>query len=499
MVIKRLRKLRYVSQKHRYIESGYLWVMVLVFLFSCTIKKAQEDSLLQYIFLKNESRINPELKGVWRSIGNGYLLDASGDSIRLYSYTNSFCYKDKNDYLEGLLSTQAKFHFIHDTLHVFLTDYGKKSQHLQSPKTFLKIDALPKNCIPFSRMQSLDSERLFSLYLETLQENYAFADDRKLNWNNIRKEYGSRINANTPKKKLFEVIGEVATLTKDHHTKIIRQDGASRQYRVTPSARLVQNVFNKQDTIQNLNEYFNLFFENNYQNISDSLLQGRGDEVANGKIEWGSLNDDIGYIHVSSFAGFLNSGFTRKQQIDSLNVWMKHIITSLVDKEALIVDVSFNFGGYDAASLTIASYFADQPTLAYHSQVYTEGLFHTEGDIIIYPADSITFTKPVYVLMTDISRSAAEGFAMMMGALPKVTLVGTPTLGTLSGMLGKSIGDYYTTYSNQRLVSPEGEHYEVVGVPPDIELPIFFEDNIFQSHKMAVRKLVKIIEKEVEQ
>lgn len=347
-------------------------------------------------------------------------------------------------------------------------------------------------------MQSLDSERLFSLYLETLQENYAFADERKLNWNGIRKEYGSRINVNTPRKELFEVMGEVATLTQDQHTKVIREDGTSRQYRVTPSALKVQNVFNAQDTIQDLNEYFDLFFKSNYQNITDSLLQGNGDKFANGKIEWGSLNDDIGYIYVSSFAGFLSNQFTRRQQIDSLNGWMQRIITSFQNKKALILDVSFNFGGYDATSLTIASYFADQPALAYHSQVYTEGIFHAEGDMIVYPADSITFTKPVYVLMTDISRSAAEGFAMMMSALPNVKLVGTPTLGTLSGMLGKSKGDYYTTYSNQRIVSSEGDHYEVVGVPPDIELPVFSEDNIFQSHKTAVKKLAKIIEEEVE-
>ena len=476
-----------------------LWCIVLVFfLATCTAKKIDENPLLQYTFLKDESRINPEFRGIWRSIGNGYLLDASGDSIRLYSYTKGFCYKEKNDYLEGLLNTQTKFHISHDTLRIFLTDFGEKTQYLQSAKAFLKVDNLPETCIPFSRMQSLDSEQLLALYLETMQENYAFADERELNWNDIRKEHGSRINANTPREELFEVMGEIATLTHDQHTKVIREDGSSRHYRVTPSAVLVQNVFNEQDTVRDLNEYFSLFFKNNYQNISDSLLQGKGDKVANGKIEWGSLNDAIGYVHIHSFAGFLSSEFTRKQQIDSLNDWMPHIITSLQDKEALIVDVSFNFGGYDATALTVASYFTDAQAFSHTSQVYNSGEFCVEDNVIVYPSDSKSFTKPVYVLMTDISRSAAEGFAMMMSALPNVKLVGTPTLGTLSGMLGKSIGSYYTTYSNQRLVTPEGEHYEVVGVQPDIGLPIFFEDSIFQSHKIAVRKLAKIIEKELE-
>ncbi|MEM9391226.1 MAG: S41 family peptidase [Bacteroidota bacterium] len=475
------------------------WCIVVVFfLTTCTTQKIDENPLPQYTFLKDEARINPEFRGIWRSIGNGYLLDASGDSIRLYSYTKGFCYKEKNDYLEGLFNTQTRFYIDHDTLRVFLTDFGKRTQHLQSAKVFLKVNALPETCLSFSQMQALDSEQLFTLYLETLQENYAFADERKLDWNAIKNEYGSRININSPREELFEVMGEIATLTRDQHTKVIREDGTSRQYRVTPSAQLVRNAFDKQDSIQDLNEYFGLFFKNNYQNISDSLLQGKGNKMANGKIEWGSLNDDIGYIHLHSLAGFLSREFTRRQQIDSLNSWMKHIVTVLEHKKALIIDVSFNFGGYDATALTVASYFTDTQVFSHTSQVYNNGEFYDEDNVAVYPSDSKSFTKPVYVLMTDISRSAAESFAMMMSALPSVKLVGTPTLGTLSGMLGKSIGSYYTTYSNQRLVTPEGEHYEVTGVQPDIELPIFFEDNIFQSHKIAVRKLAKIIQKEVE-
>ncbi|MEM6525569.1 MAG: S41 family peptidase [Bacteroidota bacterium] len=475
------------------------WSIVITFLVvNCSSFEAKEYHELEYSFLKGEVKINPKLKGVWRSVGNGYLLDASVDSIRLYSFTNSFCYKEKNDYLEGLFNTQTRFYIDHDTLRVFLTDYGKRTQHLQSAKVFLKEDALPETCISFSQMQALDSEQLFTLYLETFQENYAFADERKLDWNTIKNEYGSRISPNSSKEELFEVMGEIATLARDQHTKVIREDGTLRQYRVTPSAQLVRNAFDKQDSIQDLNEYFGLFFKNNYQNISDSLLQGNGEKVAKGQIEWGSLNDDVGYIHLHSFAGFLSRNHTRKQQIDSLNKWMRHIISSLTNKKALIIDISFNFGGYDATALTVASYLTDVPTFSHTCQVYNNGEFYDEDSVSIHPNDSLTFTKPVYVLMTDISRSAAEGFAMMTGAIQNVKLVGTPTLGTLSGMLGKSVGSYYTTYSNQRLVSPDGKYYEVVGVQPDIELSVFSEHRIFDSHKRAVRKLVRIIEKELD-
>ncbi|GMN12094.1 hypothetical protein MTsPCn9_08730 [Croceitalea sp. MTPC9] len=173
---------------------------------------------------------------------------------------------------------------------------------------------------------------------------------------------------------------------------------------------------------------------------------------------------------------------------------MENIITAFKDKDAIIIDVSFNFGGYDATALTIASYFTDIPVLSHTSQVYNNSDFYNEDDVIIYPADSIRFTKPVYVLTTDISRSAAEGFAMMMDALPNVKLVGTNTLGTLSGMLGKSIGDFYTTYSNQRLINKDGDFFEVYGVKPDIELEVFIKEDVLNSHKNTVIDLIKMIE-----
>lgn len=292
-------------------------------------------------------------------------------------------------------------------------------------------------------------------------------------------------------------MGKIATLTKDQHTKVISKDGVSRQYRVTPSALNVQHAFENQNEVENLNEYFDLFFAINKQNISDTLLQGNGKKIANGNIEWGKINDNIGYINIFSFTGFLQRDFTRAQQIDSIKKHMDGIMSSLKDSKAIIIDISFNFGGFDASGLTIAGYFTDASVYAYKSQVYNQGDFYDEEEVFIHPSN-ISYTKPVYVLMTDISRSAAESFAMMMDALPNVKLVGTNTLGILSGMLGKSISDFYTTYSNQRLVNSDGEYYEAKGVSPDIEITVFPKSNVMYGHLAAIRNIIQIIEKKEE-
>jgi len=465
--------------------------------FTVICKAQGRSSKMEYAFIRENGKTNPSIKGYWRSIGNGYIINATTDSVLLYSYTTNFCYKEKNDYIEKLLNTQSRFSRHGDTITIFPTDYGDKTYQLQIKNDYVKINNLPKNCISFSEMQHLNPTQLFSLFIETLKENYAFSNERNLNWATIQKDYGKKISGSTTEQELFQIMGDVVTLTKDHHTKVIAENGTTLQYRGTPTAEIVKEAFNNQSAVKDLNNFYNHFFGTNYKNISDSLLQGNGEKIANGQLEWGSLNNKIGYISIYSFTNFSKSGLSRKQEIDSLNYYFEHIITSLKDKESIIVDVSFNFGGYDAAFLTIAGFFTNKSQPAYTSQVYNNGKFYDESKIYIYPSRSITYTKPIYLLMTDISRSAAEDFAMAMKALPNVKLVGTNTLGILSSMLGKSIGRFYSTSSNQRLLSPNGKYYEVSGVEPDIKINVFSKENVFGGHKDAVRTLMEIIEKNI--
>jgi carboxyl-terminal processing protease len=465
----------------------YIFLIILICLY--TYSHAQQEG-------KPFAEAKTSVTGVWKSIVDGYLLKADDKMISLYSYTSKYCYTEKNDYLIDLINNASMLYLnsTKDTLSLYLQDFGERTKELQAEKKFYKLNELPKNCVSLTETQLNDSEYLFELFWSTLKENYAFAKERNLDWDKIYNDYKPKISSKTTKKELFNLLGEIVIVTKDQHTKIIAADGSTRQYSNVPTALLLGEIFKQQDSVKDFNTYINQFFKTNYDNISNDLLKGKGKKVANGKIEWGDVSGDIGYIHLHSLTGFTESRLPRIQHLDTLNFYMSEIMKSFQTKKAVIIDVSFNFGGYDAAGLTVSSYFTDKPTKAYTKYIFHNGNFYKGTEFFVNPSMKYHFTKPVYVLATDISRSAAESFVMQMKSLPNVKVVGTNTLGIISDMLGKSIGDFYLTLSNEKYLTPTGQTYEVKGVDVDIKVNVFPKDNIFNGHRDAVKQIIKIID-----
>lgn len=465
------------------------------------ISSPGHTQILLPTLLKTDSRtvINPILKGAWKSIGNSYLLEADSTGINLYSTTSQHCYREQNDYLSELLNNTARFSLNStlDTLSVFLQDFGEKTKQLQSENKYYRLRELPGYCASLTDQQKNDPEFLFELFWLTLSENYANSYERNLDWNQIYLDYRPKISKQSTKEDLFDVMSQIVILTKDQHTRITSQEGETRQYRGEPTSLLLKESFDQQNKINNFDNYISEFFYTNYQHITNDLLMGKGKKVANGKIEWGDLTPTIGYIHVHAMARFTLNELSRKQHIDTLDYYMEQIMKSFQDKKAILIDVSFNFGGYDAAGLTISSYFTNKSVPVYTSYKFQEGQYLKGSLFTIEPARKYIFTKPVYLLTTDITRSAGESFAIQMKSLPNVKLVGTNTLGILSTGLNKSVGDFWLSLSNEKYLTPAGKMYEVTGVDVDIELEIFTKENMFNGHRDAVRKIVEIIEMEV--
>src|SRR4051794_10257615 len=99
---------------------------------------------------------------------------------------------------------------------------------------------------------------------------------------------------------------------------------------------------------------------------------------------------------------------------------------------ALLVtlDLRFNAGGYDAASMAIASRFTDVERVAFTKKARAGAGFTPSREYRFAPAGARRFTRPVYLLTSSLTASAAEIFTMSMSALPHVTVVGERTDGS---------------------------------------------------------------------
>lgn len=168
---------------------------------------------------------------------------------------------------------------------------------------------------------------------------------------------------------------------------------------------------------------------------------------------------NIGYLELARFA-------RAREAADTLAAAM----TLLAHTDALIIDLRNNGGGDGAASILLASYLFDKRT-------QLNDFYYREGDRTeqrwtadVVPGLRYGGTKPVYILTSKATFSAAEDFTYALKNLKRATVVGETTGG------GANQGDDRRLLPNFSLFVPQGRvvspvtktNWEGVGVTPDV-------------------------------
>jgi C-terminal processing protease CtpA/Prc len=137
--------------------------------------------------------------------------------------------------------------------------------------------------------------------------------------------------------------------------------------------------------------------------------------------------------------------------------------------DALIIDLRRNGGGADTVAL-VASYLFD-------SQQPLSGIYHrptgktTQNFTLPYvPGAKFGGAKPVYVLTSKRTFSAAEALAYDLQALKRATIVGEPSGGGAHPFTYKRIHPHFVLWSVvEKSVNPiTGKNWQGVGVRPDV-------------------------------
>jgi hypothetical protein len=168
---------------------------------------------------------------------------------------------------------------------------------------------------------------------------------------------------------------------------------------------------------------------------------------------------NVGYLKLNGFGEAAACQETTEKAMASLN-----------DAKALIIDLRDNAGGFGETALLIAGYLFDRPAFLFDPRPNSPVPARTASPV----SGNKLADKPVYVLTSSGTQSAAEYFAYNLKMLKRVTIVGETTAGRQHSGGFHLLNDHFGM-GIQEVAPPDNPYpvkgWEVIGVEPDVKVP----------------------------
>jgi hypothetical protein len=148
----------------------------------------------------------------------------------------------------------------------------------------------------------------------------------------------------------------------------------------------------------------------------------------------------------------------------------RRAMASLNNADAIILDLRDNRGGVGETALQIADYLFDSPVYLYDPRPHSRVPSHTSSPI----AGNRLADKPVFVLTSARTQSAAEYFVYNLKMLKRVTIVGERTAGAQHSGAFHQIDDDFGMGIQETEPPPNPypvKGWEAIGVEPDVAVP----------------------------
>jgi C-terminal processing protease CtpA/Prc len=143
-----------------------------------------------------------------------------------------------------------------------------------------------------------------------------------------------------------------------------------------------------------------------------------------------------------------------------------------------------SFGGDDQLGLAIAARLTSKAYMAYAIQARSDpkepNRYTQLQPVVVRPSTRPVFNGPVVELIGPITMSAAETFTQaLMERTPRVMRIGENTQGVFCDVLDRHLPNGWSFgLPNAVYRTSEGRAFDVKGVPPDIAVPVFADDDI---------------------
>ena len=298
----------------------------------------------------------------------------------------------------------------------------------------------------------------FESLWQTVNDNYAFFDYKKIDWNKIHDRYAPAITDTMSQDSLFSVLSAMLYELNDGHVNLSRGTDRSRNWSW------------KDEYPDNFNP---LFTQRQYLKRDFQLTNALKNQI---------LDDSIGYIRYESFGQSVSD-----EDLD-------YVLKRMEDTKGLVIDVRDNGGGSMATIFKIMSRFVDKRVQIGNMQT-KNGQTHNDftKPIPLYVAPKkgkVQYFKPIVVLINRGCYSATTHFAAFMSLLPYVTLVGDRAGGGGGLPISRDLPNgWQYRFSATMQTLPDGTQIES-GFDPDIPVQRDPKKNWKEKMRLS-KKLLK--------
>jgi hypothetical protein len=287
-------------------------------------------------------------------------------------------------------------------------------------------------------------ENNFEIFWKDFDRYYAQFSLRRIDWDSVYTLYRPQVAPTTSHRQFFNIFSNIVYGINDMHVSVHTPMGDVYWKSMVPSSYPSMRLINACKYIQ-------------CGSPQNSIIEYRTCQ-----------NPSIGYMIIPTFGGG-GDGLTLT---DQRYLVIDEILSKWKDMKGIIIDLRWNTGGNGINAEMVAGRFADK------SRVYTQfrekvGLgkqdYSSWKNSTIDPKGAYQFLKPVVVLTSRTTASAAEMFVMAMHALPHVTIVGDTTGGGVGAPIYRELPNGWTYRLSTRYYADAQQRImEGVGIFPDV-------------------------------